>query len=271
MTTDEFDKNLGLMDHPVILSRLFFPHRQPEDVPQSRAVTNHRITVDQDVALSCRFYSAGKESPTIFYFHGNGETCVDYDDIGPLYVEKGINLFVSDYRGYGGSDGTPSCTTMIKDVHPLFDGFCGLLRDLRYKGNLFVMGRSLGSAPAIEIAYHHKTSLKGLIVESGFAGAPNQLRRLGVTHLFGHIPNPVGFGNDVKIQDVTIPLLIIHGEEDQIIPADEGRTLFALSGALQKDALYIPRAGHNDLLLYGLDPYMDAIEHFVSKASRFQS
>ncbi|MCX5799673.1 MAG: alpha/beta hydrolase [Proteobacteria bacterium] len=137
------------------------------------------------------------------------------------------------------------------------------LHDLGYTGKLFVMGRSLGSAPAIEVAYHYQQQLTGLIVESGFAIAKNQLARLGATHLFKDTENPVGFGNDLKIKEVTIPTLIIHGEEDYIIPAGEGRTLLALSGASKKVSLFIPNAGHNDLMMLGLEDYMGAIEGFT--------
>ena len=63
---------------------------------------------------------------------------------------------------------------------------------------LFVIGRSLGSAPAIEVAYRYQQLLQGLIVESGFASQKRQFARLGVTHLFKDVESVVGFGNDAK-------------------------------------------------------------------------
>jgi fermentation-respiration switch protein FrsA (DUF1100 family) len=125
------------------------------------------------------------------------------------------------------------------------------------------MGRSLGSAPAIEVAYHYQKQLKGLIIESGFASGRNQLMRLGVSHLFRDVKDPIGFGNDLKFKEITIPTLIIHGEDDEIIPVTEGRALYALSGAKEKYSLFIPNAGHNDLMMRGLDAYMAAIERFT--------
>ena len=59
------------------------------------------------------------------------------------------------------------------------------------------MGRSLGSAPAIEAAYHYQQELKGLIVESGFADQRNQLARLGVSHFFEDPEKVIGFGNHI--------------------------------------------------------------------------
>ncbi len=136
------------------------------------------------------------------------------------------------------------------------------------KGGRIVMGRSLGSAPAIEVAFRCRDRLSGLIVESGFASQQNQLRRLGVTHLFRDIENIVGFGNDIKIKDVRIPTLIIHGEEDEIIPVTEGKALLALSGAEAKRALFVAGAGHNDLLERAGEQYMQSIAEMCWMAFR---
>lgn len=259
----DFEKGLELHDHPEILYRLFFPRHESADSRERPKAINHFVAVAQDISVGCRFYPARLDGPNILYFHGNGETALDYDYIAPVYAEGGLNLFVADYRGYGMSGGSPACSSMIKDAHPVFQGFTAFLSDLGYTGDQYVMGRSLGSAPAIELAYHYQQRFKGLIVESGFASAQNQLMRLGVSHLFRDVKEPVGFGNDLKIKEVAIPTLIIHGEWDEIIPAEEGRTLYALSGAREKFSLFIPHAGHNDLMMQGLDVYMEAIERFT--------
>jgi alpha-beta hydrolase superfamily lysophospholipase len=258
----DFQKNAEMMDRPEILYRLFFPRRESDltDVPNAVTI---RIEVGEDVSIGCRFYPVRTDGPNILYFHGNGETVPDYDYEAPVYGERGLNLFVADYRGYGFSDGEPSCSAMIRDSHPIFHGFTDLLAERGFAGPLFVMGRSLGSAPAVEVAYHHQGDLKGLIVESGFASGRNQFKRLGVSDLFDGVENPIGFGNDVKIREVTIPTLIIHGEHDTIIPASEGHALLTLSGATKKSSLFVARAGHNDLMVEALDAYMSALQKFV--------
>ena len=255
----EFDKDIELMDRPEIIYRLFFPCREDPEEPRPRDGATHFIQVAEDISIGCRFYPAGKGSPNILYFHGNGEIAADYDYVAPLYRQHGLNLFVADYRGYGYSDGSPSCSAMIRDARPLFQGFVTFLSAGGFEGDLFVMGRSLGSAPAIEVAYRYQQLLQGLIVESGFASQKKQLARLGVTHLFKDVESVVGFGNDVKIAEVRIPTLIIHGEDDEIIPATEGRALYEHSGAAQKYSLFIPGAGHNDLLERGREQYMQSI------------
>lgn len=259
----DFEKGLELYDRPEIFYRLFFPRRESVGDSERPKAINYFVSVEQGISIGCRFYPAAADGPNILYFHGNGEIAPDYDYIAPVYAEKGLNLFVADYRGYGMSDGSPTCSSMIRDAHPVFRGFAACLSETGHSGGLYVMGRSLGSAPAIELAHHYQRQLKGLIVESGFASARNQLKRLGALHLFDAREEPLGFGNDLKIKEVLIPTLIIHGEWDEIIPVEEGRTLYELSGAKEKRALFIPNAGHNDLMLYGLDAYMKAIEEFT--------
>jgi alpha-beta hydrolase superfamily lysophospholipase len=262
----DFNKGTEQMDRQEITYRLFFPRQESMEGLNLPNVISPFVKVAEGISIGCRFYPAKKDGANILYFHGNGETCLDYDDVAPLYAERGMNLFVADFRGYGYSSGSPTCSAMIRDAHPIFHDFVTFLRDMGYTGELFVMGRSLGSAPAIEVAYHYQEQLNGLIVESGFASARNQFARLGVTGLFKDVKDPVGFGNDLKIRGITIPTLIIHGEEDQIIPASEGRMLHVLSGAAKKQSLLIPYAGHNDLLMEGMEAYMEAIEDFTQAA-----
>jgi alpha-beta hydrolase superfamily lysophospholipase len=260
---DESVKAAGVMDRPEIIERLFFPRREHPEEARSKSGVSRAVSVAENVSVGCRFYPASKTGPSILYFHGNGEIAADYDSVAPLYQERGINLFVADYRGYGTSDGTPGCAALIADCHPLFEGFVSFLRDQDFMGDLFVMGRSLGSAPAIEVAHHYQRQLRGLIVESGFAAQRDQLARLGVRGLFKDPEKVIGFGNDLKIKEIRIPTLIIHGERDDIIPVGEARTLFALSGAREKNALFVSGAGHNDLLERGLDRYMEAVASFT--------
>jgi alpha-beta hydrolase superfamily lysophospholipase len=262
----DFDKGTGLMDRPEILHRIFFPRREWPLESRPRNGMTHFVEVAEGISIGCRFYPARTDGPNVLYFHGNGEIATDYDYVAPLYQERGLNLFVADYRGYGESDGSPTCSAMIKDAHPIFHSFVSFLDARGYGGDRFVMGRSLGSAPAIEVAYRYQGQLKGLIVESGFASSRNQFARLGVSYLFEGVEGAIGFGNDLKIKEIRIPTLVIHGEEDEIIPAGEGRALYTLSAATKKEALFVPGAGHNDLLERSLTRYMETIETFTRAA-----
>jgi hypothetical protein len=202
------------------------------------------------------------DHPTILYFHGNGEVVADHDYLAPLYNERGINLFVADYRGYGASTGSPKFSSMVEDAHPIFDAFLGVLSDGGFSGRVFVMGRSLGSVSAIELASNYPDQISGLIIESGFASTVRLMTRLGFPRERLGIKDP-GFPNLTKIRTIIMPTLIIHGERDSLIPFEEGRDLYNNAGAQSKRILVIPDGDHNTLLMEGMAEYFKAIEELV--------
>ena len=111
--------------------------------------------VEPGIVLGCRFYMHDSAAPSILYFHGNGEIASDHDEVGLEYMEVGCNLLVMTYRGYGWSAGTPTVQAMFKDGRQLFVKLIAWLRDNGYSGPLFIMGRSLGSVCAIDLAAMH--------------------------------------------------------------------------------------------------------------------
>lgn len=221
---------------------IFFPRRDPYPEPTVPNAVNHFVQVEEGVRLGCRFYVAGKDCPSLLYFHGNGETVGDYDYTAPLYQERRINLLVADYRGYGISDGTPTRDNVLSDAHLVFASVRELLARDGYADKLFVMGRSLGSGPAVELAVHYQGLVKGLIIESGSAR---------------------GFSNAEKMRSVKIPLLVIHGQYDEMIPPEQGRLLYWAADTSDKAMLVIAEAGHNDLMLIGMQAYFQAIQDFA--------
>jgi alpha-beta hydrolase superfamily lysophospholipase len=258
---DKDEGDLSIFDQPQVLQVMFYPRRDLQDTPSASNASVHFIGVEEGISIGCKFYWVDTDSTNILYFHGNGEIASDYDPIAPLYNRRKINFFVADYRGYGMSGGNPTATSMIRDAHKVFQGFKGILKEKRAKGPLFLMGRSLGSASAIELAFHYQREMNGLIVESGFADTFGLLSRFGVS--IKGAKEEIGSFNLKKIQTISIPTLIIHSQYDHIIPLDEGIQLHNASGAKEKELLIIPNANHNDLMMVGMDQYFEAIEKFV--------
>ena len=158
----------------------------------------------------------------------------------------------------------PTLTSMIKDAHPIFEGFKKTLQEKGYSGKLFVMGRSLGSASAIEVAYNYQSQLQGLIIESGFASVFNLLEDLGMpTKAFGLEKSGEATGIEL-IRKISIPTLVIHGEYDHIVPLEEGKTLYANSGAKDKRLIIIPGVDHNTIFFGGMEQYLKALMDFTS-------
>ena len=249
------------LDKPELVRFVFYPRQWHTNPPKN--ATDYVVPVGSDVSITCRFYMKDQELPNILYFHGNGEVVADHDSLAPLYNQRGINLFVADYRGYGASTGSPNFSSMVEDAHPIFDAFQGVLGDGGYTGKVFVMGRSLGSVSAIELASEYPDQISGLIIESGFASTVRLMTRLGYPQEYLGISDP-GFPNLTKILTITMPTLIIHGECDSLIPFEEGRHLYENAGAQSKRILVVPNGDHNTLLMEGMAEYFKAIEELVS-------
>jgi len=186
----------------------------------------------------------------------------DYDGIASLYNREGINLFVADYRGYGQSGGAPSFSNTVADAPIILDYFHDSLRAGGYTGPLFVMGRSLGSLSAVELAANSPQNLKGLIIESGFASAGRLIGYL--MPVFGSVQmEEFEKANLEKIHSVTMPVLIIHGQYDEIIPHEQAEVFHENVGSKDRKLLTIPGAGHNDIMLIGMQQYFSAVKEFV--------
>ncbi len=218
--------------------------------------------------LGVRLYPAAPGGPHILFFHGNGEIGSDYDTIGPVYNNYGISFLVVDYRGYGESTGLPTASNLLSDSLTAFREVRGWLEGQGRTGLIIIMGRSLGSAPVLEIACCYQDQIAGLILDSAFARTIPLLKRLGLaTNTLG-ISEMDGFRNFGKIRDIGKPTLIIHGEKDEIIPPEDADILMANSGSLEKQLLVAPGCGHNDILLRCGEAYFQTINRFVEMVKR---
>lgn len=251
------------LDHPSILSSLFHPRRDNLSSSPLKNGREFNIPVEENVVIHGRMHCFEITAPIILFFHGNGEIVSDYNDIGPIYTNMGINFLVVDYRGYGKSTGEPTVTGMMADSHKIFKFVQNWLKKNDYKGPLFIMGRSLGSASALELAENYQEHVHGLIVESGFAHGIPLLQLLGVDTDSLGISEDKGFNNIDKIKSFNKPLLVIHSEFDQIIPFSDGEALFNASPALNKKLVKISGADHNTIFAHGIRPYMDAVKQFI--------
>ena len=257
------DVDLSFLDRPEILGVIFYP-RKSIYVKRSRPdAKNYFVEVENGVRIGCRFYLRGPDCASMLYFHGNGEIVDDYDWCAHLFNDIGINLFVADYRGYGFSNGEPTITNMVTDSPKIFKRFKEIVTESNFDDTLFVMGRSLGSIPAIEVVFHYQEDVKGLIIESG--SATNFL------YFFeGLIPRNHPIWDDknkllnrAKVRSISKPTLIIHAEYDSLVPLEEGEELYNSSSAKHKRFLMIPNANHNDLMVAGEKAYFEALKEFV--------
>lgn len=250
------------IDNSPALNYIFYP-RSTHNKPPLNAF-DKVIPVDEDVEITCRFYKGSDAWPWIVFFHGNGEVVSDYDTIAPFYTKRELNLVVADYRGYGASTGSPALDHLVHDAPILFRGISEDIARFTHGDTVWLMGRSLGSISALELAYHYPDKIKGLIIESGF---------LSITQLIFHLGLPSGATDLFTVYEecislvrkITSPTLIIHGEYDMLVPLREAEDLYANIGATDKELIVIPGADHNDILFTGFDEYFGAIQRFIQR------
>lgn len=258
----EMKPDYALLDAVGAAGMMFFPRPDPQPTPPG--ASDLPIDVGPGASVNARFYAFDATLPTILYFHGNGEVAGDHDALAPLYRQAGANLFVAEFRGYGRSTGQPSVEHLVSDAHPVAAFFHAHLDELGFNERRFVMGRSLGTHPALEVAANIAERFRGLIVESGAGGLRRMLARFGFDVDSGAGADLVE-AHEAKVRSIQLPVLVIHGEWDELIPLQQALELYEMLADVERELLIIPGAGHNDLLWAGLQDYFEAIERFVRR------
>jgi len=271
--THKTNTDYSVLDRPEVLQFLFHPRpdlapsavQSAESAGPGKVEQDIQIPVEEGVAIGARFHMAEKSGANILFFHGNGEIVADYDELGPVYNQLGINFLAVDYRGYGRSSGQPTVSAMMQDCHVIFDFVQTWLEQNQFAGPFILMGRSLGSASVLELAATRKDATDGLVVESGFAFAAPLLQLMGIDLAALGFKEERGFRNIDKIQNFTKPTLIIHAEYDHIIPFSEGEALYSACPSPDKVFLRIPGANHNDIFMRGFQEYLAAVKHLADR------
>jgi alpha-beta hydrolase superfamily lysophospholipase len=252
----------SLIDQPFLLQFIFYPRKDFTPCPAN--AFDLSVLVGEGASIYCRFYVGHHKWPWILFFHGNGEVVSDYDEISLFYHQKEINLVVADYRGYGASTGVPTLSDLVQDAHLIFKGVREELTRRNLRKDLWVMGRSLGSISALELAFHYQEEMKGLIIESGFPSVVRIMTHLGM--------RAQGMGLEKidqicleRIKKISLPTLIIHGEQDSLVPLENAKDIYQHLGTQEKELLVIPSATHNDIMLVGFNGYFKALQEFIER------
>lgn len=247
----------------------FIFHPSPEIVQTpSEAGLNfqdHYFTTADGVRLNGWFIPHPAARATLVWFHGNaGNISHRVENIKLLHDGVKINIFIFDYRGYGRSAGR------ISEEGSYLDGAAALAFAQQRLGveakNLIIFGRSLGAAVAAEMA--SRSACQGLILETPFTS----IREMAKTALpFLPIDALLRTRFDVveKVAKVKVPLLVLHGDRDDVVPYEQGRQVFAAANP-PKDFYTIKGARHNDTYRVGGAAYFARFREFVDMALAHQ-
>ncbi len=251
------------MDQPKVRSLMFYP-RPDDNNPRPDTAQDQLLDIDGEKVHIRYHLIKNQQAPVILFFHGNGEIVADYDDIAEGYKEQQVSFIAAEYRGYGLSSGTPSASNMMHDAHTIFAAVTQKLTTLNYSGKLLVLGRSLGSAPAIELAATYPEQIKGLVLDSTFAFTLPVLQAIGIDVDAAELTEDDGFHNIEKIRTISLPTYMIHGQVDDIIELNNAAELQMECAAQQKQFQTVPGAGHNTIMNVAGNMYFEILQRFIN-------
>jgi fermentation-respiration switch protein FrsA (DUF1100 family) len=235
---------------------IYFPSRELLATPRKWQLPFEEVWFGPEAGLH-GWFVPGSSPVTFLWLHGNaGNISHRLEWLQRLHSRLGVNVFIFDYQGYGQSRGYPSEENTYRDAR-------AALHYLRMRGDVEVdrivyFGKSLGGAVAVQLASEEPPYR--LVLNAPFASILDMARL--------HYPFlPLGpilrtrYASINKIGEVRAPVLIVHGEADEIVPLAQARRLYDAASE-PKRLLVVEGAGHNDLLPIGGLRYLDVLGEF---------
>ena len=246
-----------------VIAAVFFMQRDLMFAPSNERVMPEEVGLDKvsEVTLETTdglqlysWYGRGKPShPTILFFHGNSRGVSNRQEKIRHFMDKGYGIFLLGYPGYGGSEGSPSESAFIEAAELAYNH----LRALNISdSDIIIYGESLGSAVAVQLAA--KTQASALVLEAPMSSI-QEIAQLQYPYLPIAMLLKDPFLSIDFISDVKMPILFVHGTEDEAIPMDSGRRLFE---AANHPKLFhaVDGAGHNNLYDFNT---IDVVHSFI--------
>jgi uncharacterized protein len=242
---------------------MFFPDRHPigDWNVQSLAVrpSEHTFVSRDGVRLHAWMFRAeDAQAPVLIWFHGNAGNITNRADTAVELAKRGVSTFLFDYRGFGKSEGHPPTESKIYiDALAAYD----YVQTLKPHA-VVLYGESIGGPYAAYVAKERKGA-HAVILENSFSS----LRDLG-NALYAPLPlgwtAPFAMTTTRWLNEAGLPVLVMHGKQDAVIPYRIGQKLF--DGLdVPKEMLTSDRAGHCEIPLTDSTRYYEAVVRFAKK------
>ena len=235
---------------------IYIPSRG--SAPPPPGVEERTITTSDDVRLHA-FYAPPPEAgaPVILWSHGNAGNITMRADVLQILAARGLGVLAYDYRGYGASEGRPNEHGLYLDAEAAYDS---LRADGISAERIVCYGESLGSGVSVELA--RRRPCAALVLLAPFTSLNDVAR-----HHYGPLSRVIAtrFPSLSRIGELRLPLLVIHGDLDEVVPFPLGERLFAAANE-PKRFVRVPGAYHNDLFDHPI--VIDAIADFALKPLR---
>jgi fermentation-respiration switch protein FrsA (DUF1100 family) len=231
----------SLQDHFVYVPDTSPPDLASLGLPAVKAVS---LTTADDLSLLAWWLPPRGAAPVVIYCHGNGGNIGGRGYRLQRLAREGFGVLMLEYRGYGGNPGHPSEEGLYADGRAAlkFLDAQGIAPERRV-----LYGESLGTGVAVHLA--SEQAVGALVLEAPYTN----LGDVGAAHFPAILVRLVlrdRFDSLSQIKSVRAPVLIMHGERDQVIPVGLGRTLYTAANP-PKEVWYVAQGNHNDLAGYG--------------------
>ena len=225
-----------------------------EDLPG----VSERILKAPDGARLVVWYGAAKPGkPTILYFHGNAGGLADRAPRIQRFMDQGWGVYMLAYRSYGGSTGNPTETKNVADARLAYGA---LVQEGIDPASIVIYGESLGTGVAVRLATERPAA--GLILDAPYTSVV-EIAAQGYPVLPVRLLLKDRYETRKYLAQVHMPLLIMHGERDRVIPVAMGRELFKLANEPKRLATF-PNAGHSNIYVDG-NPALAAVKTWIGE------
>ena len=237
---------------------VFFPGKRLGDTPEAAGLQYEDVylVTDDDIKIHGWYVPHPDAQATLLFFHGNAGNLSHRLESISIFHDIGLAVFIIDYRGYGRSEGRPTERGTYRDAMAAWNYLVGERR-LR-PDEIIVFGRSLGGAVAAALAA--KVTPAAVILESTFTS----IKDLG-KHYYPYLPVSwiarIHYPVDEYIASFQCPVLVIHSNQDEVVPARLGQRLF---DSAPEPKMFLPVSGdHNNGFLLSRDVYVKGIQRFL--------
>lgn len=251
------------MIRPLFNSLLYFPSRTFLETPADAGLEFHDVVFEtEDGERLHGWWVATRTSSLghVLLCHGNAGNVGDRVLHAKLLTDAGLDVLLFDYRGYGRSTGRASEHGTYRDARAARDTL--LAEPGVDPARVLYVGESLGGAVALELALKHPPA--GVVLQSTFTS----VREMARVH-YPFVPAaavPDAYPSLRLIRELRAPLLVLHGDRDDIVPSAQGQALFDAAPEPKRMQVF-EGVGHNDLVPLAGSAYADAIASWAREYS----
>ncbi len=220
------------------------------------------IPTGDNVKLTARIFDGRPDDPHILFLPAEYDSLETIGLLGQGFKGLGFTFASLDYRGLGLSSGVFSISSMFTDAETFYEGIKAWMKDAGRSGGLVVMGRSLGSAVALDLAVKKEKELLCLIMESAFNRSRDYLAGKGLDEQ--SIPEGPLFENRKKMACFKKPVLFIHSPRDQIQTLTEVEWLVVESRSKATQFQIAPSGTREELAMHVGDVYLEFVHQYVN-------